>query len=135
MKSNETPVGAKSEVMKSWVPAVKAVLHQDVVTRGEEGQQRGGDGRHAAGRHQGRIGVLKGRQLSVKRHVVGGVVHADVFQLVIAGLAGVFESGGLEHRQAHGSTDSFLGFSGMDQKGVDAMFFSGHGDSLDDWQG
>ena len=102
-------------------PSVQAVLRQQMIAGGQEGQQRGGDRSHSARGDQCRFSVFERRKFSVERQMIGTIVEPDVSDVVVALLAGVFEHGRLEDRQAHRSEDSRLGFAGVDQLRFDAF--------------
>jgi len=94
--------------------SIKAILGQEVVANGEEGEESRRDRRHAAGGHQRRLGVLERGELLVQGNMVWRVVEADIAESVVVGLAAVLERGGLKDRNAHRAFDARHGLTGMD---------------------
>ena len=72
---------------------VETVLSQQVIAGLQAGQQRGGNGRHAAGGHQRRLAPFQRRQLLVKGLMVGSVAESQIADAVVVGFAPELEGG------------------------------------------
>src|SRR5215470_2026995 len=106
--------------------SVQAVLDQEVIAGGKQGQQSGRNSGHAACGDERRFGVFQRRQLAVERLVIGRVVQPDVLDVVVTDSARVLEHRGLKNGHADRAADSRRRLAGMDQLGFEAFELPGH---------
>jgi hypothetical protein len=62
----------------------------------------------------------------VEDDMVGRVIQANVLEIVVTGLAGVFEGGGLKDRHADRALDAGLRLAGVNELGFYVMSMGCH---------
>jgi hypothetical protein len=86
----------------------------------EERQERRRDRRHAAPRDESGFAPFERRELLVEHDMVGGVVEADVADVVVAGRAAGLVGRRLEDGEGDGAGDARADFASVNERGFEA---------------